>query len=51
MNANSDYSNQEVFQLARNADKQGIRTVGIITKPDRVEKGNEDYVSLARREV
>ena len=40
--ASSNIANQEVFQLAREADADGKRTVGIITKCDLVPKGDEE---------
>ncbi|KAF3926374.1 Dynamin [Arthrobotrys entomopaga] len=39
--ANVDVANQEVLQLAKSVDLEGERTLGIITKPDRVEAGAE----------
>ncbi|EPS40510.1 hypothetical protein H072_5636 [Dactylellina haptotyla CBS 200.50] len=42
--ANVDVANQEVLQLAKDVDENGERTLGIITKPDRVEKGAENEV-------
>ena len=39
--ATSNLANQEVFQLARNADPEGQRTVGIVTKCDAVQAGDE----------
>ncbi|KAK6538210.1 hypothetical protein TWF694_011091 [Orbilia ellipsospora] len=39
--ANVDIANQEVLQLAKAVDPEGERTLGIITKPDRVEAGAE----------
>ena len=40
MPATSDSATEVVFGLARHADSEGKRTVGIMTKPDRVELGN-----------
>ena len=42
--ATSNLANQEVFELAREADSYGQRTVGIITKCDIVPEGDEESV-------
>ncbi|KAF3935039.1 Dynamin [Dactylellina cionopaga] len=42
--ANVDVANQEVLQLAKDADSAGERTLGILTKPDRVEAGAESEI-------
>ena len=42
--ATSNLANQEVFQLARDADNHGQRTVGIVTKCDIVTEGDEESV-------
>ena len=39
--ASSNLANQEVFQLAREADPAGKRTVGVVTKCDIVQEGDE----------
>ena len=44
MDAKSNLANQEVFKLARDADPEGQRTVGIITKCDAVQEGDEPNV-------
>lgn len=44
MDATSNLANQEVFKLARDADPDGQRTVGVVTKCDAVQKGDEDTV-------
>ncbi|KAL3455527.1 P-loop containing nucleoside triphosphate hydrolase protein [Aspergillus heterothallicus] len=41
MDARNNLANQEVFSMARMADPFGKRTVGIITKCDAVEDGDE----------
>lgn len=51
--ANYDFANQGVLRLAREADPAGTRTLGIITKPDRVVVGSGDeaaVVSLAKNQ-
>lgn len=44
MDARNNLANQEVFKMARAADPAGIRTVGIITKCDALQSGDEDGV-------
>jgi GTPase SAR1 family protein len=47
--ASNDIDTQGIIQRARRHDKDGIRTVGIITKPDLINKGTESRVaSLAK---
>ena len=47
--ANNDIDTQGIIQRARKFDVTGERTVGIITKPDLINKGTEArVVSLAR---
>ena len=41
MDARNNLANQEVFRIAKAADKEGTRTVGILTKCDAVQKGDE----------
>jgi len=45
MDARNNLANQEVFRIAKAADKEGIRTVGIMTKCDAMQKGDEPAVS------
>ena len=47
MDARNNLANQEVFKLARAADPAGNRTVGIITKCDALQPGDEDGVRIA----
>ncbi|KAI9812239.1 MAG: hypothetical protein M1832_000471 [Thelocarpon impressellum] len=44
MDAHNNLANQEVFSMARAADPEGARTVGIITKCDALEEGDEAEV-------
>jgi hypothetical protein len=44
--ANSDIANQGIIQKSRRFDKAGQRTVGIITKPDLINKGTEKRIAL-----
>lgn len=51
--ANNDYANQVVTKLARNVDPLGVRTLGIITKPDTLDVGSESekaFATLAKNE-
>jgi hypothetical protein len=41
MDARVNISNQEVFRLARRYDTDGSRTVGVITKCDALQAGDE----------
>lgn len=41
---NVDIATQEIIEMARELDPDGNRTLGIITKPDLVDKGAEDKV-------
>jgi GTPase SAR1 family protein len=53
VSANSDISNQIIIRNARKVDPQGLRTLGIITKPDLLVKGSrseESFMALARNE-
>jgi len=45
MDARNNLANQEVFRIAKAADEEGIRTVGIMTKCDALQKGDEPAVS------
>ena len=49
MDALNNLANQEVFSMAKAADPEGKRTVGIITKCDAVSKGDEGPVSIQTR--
>ncbi|CAI7625749.1 unnamed protein product [Penicillium palitans] len=42
--ANVDIATQEILEMARECDPQGIRTLGVFTKPDLVDKGAEDKI-------
>lgn len=53
VSAKNDYANQVVLKLARAADKEGNRTLGVITKPDMLIPDSESeamYVSLAKNQ-
>lgn len=51
VSAKNDYANQIVLKLARTADRTGMRTLGVITKPDTLIPGSDSehmYASLAQ---
>ncbi|KAM3560906.1 hypothetical protein ARSEF4850_003459 [Beauveria asiatica] len=53
VSAKNDYVNQIVLKLARTADPDGMRTLGVITKPDTLNVGSESersFLSLARNQ-
>lgn len=53
VSAKNDFANQIVLKRAREVDPEGLRTLGIITKPDTLLGGSESetvFVSLARNE-
>ena len=43
ISAHNDYHNQEVIEMTRQEDPDGVRTVGIITKPDVLNTGSDLY--------
>ncbi|KAL4995133.1 P-loop containing nucleoside triphosphate hydrolase protein [Aspergillus recurvatus] len=52
MDARNNLANQGVFSMARAADPAGQRTVGIITKCDAVQKGDEaGVIRIAKNQV
>lgn len=51
VSAKYDYVLQEVTKMARRADPEGLRTMGLITKPDTLDVGSESegyFVRLAQ---
>ncbi|KAI6082444.1 P-loop containing nucleoside triphosphate hydrolase protein [Hypoxylon rubiginosum] len=51
VSAKSDFALQQVTQHARALDPQGIRTLGLITKPDTLDEGSDSerfYVQLSQ---
>ena len=53
VSAKNDFANQIVLRLARDADPSGIRTLGVISKPDALVPGSESeasFVSLAKNQ-
>ncbi|KAK4499151.1 hypothetical protein PRZ48_009663 [Zasmidium cellare] len=47
--ADNNKANQEVLQLAKNHDQSGARTLGIITKPDKVDAGSNSEIEWIKR--
>ncbi len=39
-----DIATQEILEVAEEADKKGQRTLGVLTKPDLVDKGAENTI-------
>ena len=53
VSATHDYANQGILKKVREVDRDGNRTLGIITKPDRLPAGSgseKAYISLANNE-
>ncbi|KAF1971349.1 dynamin family protein-like protein [Bimuria novae-zelandiae CBS 107.79] len=53
VSATNDYANQGILSKVRKVDPDGERTLGIITKPDRLPAGSgteSAYIALARNE-
>lgn len=53
VSAKSDAALQEITEMAREMDPEGLRTLGLITKPDVLDIGSDSeaaFVSLARNE-
>lgn len=52
INMSDDLQNQAAVSIARKVDPNGHRTIGVLTKADRLEKGNElDWLKLLRGET
>ena len=53
ISATNDYANQGILKKVRKVDPEGDRTLGIITKPDRLPRGSgseQAFLGLARNE-
>ncbi|KAL1836356.1 hypothetical protein VTJ49DRAFT_5248 [Mycothermus thermophilus] len=53
VSAKNDFANQVILKLAREADEDGNRTLGVITKPDTLVPGGDSeamYISLAKNQ-
>lgn len=51
ISAKNDFANQQVTTLTRKIDRDGSRTMGLITKPDTLHRGSESeafYINLAK---
>lgn len=51
MSAKNDYANQIILKKCREVDPKGARTLGLITKPDFLERGSDGeqaYIELAQ---
>ncbi|RMZ66737.1 interferon-induced gtp-binding mx [Pyrenophora seminiperda CCB06] len=46
--ADNDPENQKVFRYLKDFDSTGTRTLGIITKPDKVERGGDNEKEMMR---
>ncbi|KAF2757557.1 hypothetical protein EJ05DRAFT_501088 [Pseudovirgaria hyperparasitica] len=44
VSANIDIANQDILKMAKEVDPKGQRTLGILTKPDLIDRGAEDDV-------
>jgi len=49
--ANADMTTSEALQLAQQLDPQGIRTIGVITKIDIMDKGTDARSMLLNKEI
>ena len=53
VSAANDYANQKILTKVRECDRQGNRTLGIITKPDRLDSGSGSetaFIGLAQNQ-
>ena len=51
--ADNPFANQPVTKFARDIDSKGVRTLGVITKPDKIERGTDSekyYIELAQNQ-
>lgn len=51
VSAKNDFNNQSITRYAREIDPSGVRTLGLITKPDTLDKGSDSesfYIELAQ---
>ena len=49
---NDDMENQIVYKLATTIDKEGVRTIGVLTKPDLIEPTSVDkWVEVLQNET
>jgi hypothetical protein len=53
LGAHDEPVNQSIFRMAREVDPQGVRTFGIITKPDKPDQGSgsqRNWIKIAQNE-
>ena len=53
VSAKNDYANQIVLKRAKTVDREGLRTLGLITKPDTLPPGSDseaDFLNLANND-
>ena len=51
VSAKNDFNNQSITRYAREIDPKGVRTLGLITKPDTLDEGSDSerfYIELAQ---
>jgi GTP-binding protein EngB required for normal cell division len=51
VSAKNDFNNQSITRYSREIDPSGVRTLGLITKPDTLDKGSDSesfYIELAQ---
>ncbi|KAF1346425.1 interferon-induced GTP-binding protein Mx [Lizonia empirigonia] len=51
VSAKNDFNNQSITKYSRQIDPQGLRTLGLITKPDTLDEGSDSerfYIELAQ---
>lgn len=51
VSAKNDFNNQAITKYSRDIDPKGLRTLGLITKPDTLDKGSDSerfYIELAQ---
>jgi hypothetical protein len=46
LDARNNLANQEVFSIARQVDPDGMRTLGVMTKLDAIQSGDEYEVFM-----
>lgn len=46
LDSRNNLANQEIFRIAKAADRDGHRTIGIMTKLDALQRGDEPAVCL-----
>ena len=50
--ANTDVANSDALKLASMADKEGVRTLGVLTKLDLMDQGpNQELGRLSRSQI